>query len=82
MLKHFTKGITKRWMLSNLSVVVTIVVLVIAGLLFAVSDVYNTTVQQTLNSACNELSTVFQGYKTETSGTFMNSSREYIENFF
>ncbi len=76
------RGITKRWMLSNLSVVVAIVIIVVISLLFAVSSVFNSSVEQTLSSACSELSSVFQGYKTESSNSFMNSSRDYIENYF
>lgn len=81
MFRDFSKGITKRWMLNNLSVIVTIVILIVIGLIFAVSFVYTSSVQQTLSSACNELSTVFPGYKTESSSSFISTSRNYVENF-
>lgn len=81
MLKDFTKGITKRWMLNSLSVILTIVILIVISLIFAVSYVYNNSVQQVLTSACNELSTVFPEYKTDSSNTFITTSKSYVENF-
>lgn len=81
MFKDFTKGITKRWVLNNFSVIVTIVILIVISLIFAVSFVYTNSVEQTVSSACNELSSVFQGYKAENSNSFVLSARNYVENF-
>src|SRR5574344_793262 len=81
MFKGFTKGITKRWMLNNLSVIVTIVVLAVIGLILTVSYNFNSSVEVTLNSASNELSSVFPGYKSENSTSFLSTARSYVENF-
>lgn len=81
MFKGFSKGITKRWLISNISVITAIVVLLVITLIFAVSNVYNNSVHQVISSACHELSSVFPDYKTENSGTFISTSRNYMENF-
>lgn len=81
MFRDFSKGITKRWMLNNLSVILTIVILIVISLIFAVSYIYNNSVQQVLSSACNELSAVFPNYQTDNSNTFISTSRNYVENF-
>ncbi len=49
-------GITKRWMLNTLSVIFTIIVLIVVSLIFVVTYVFQNSVEQSLNSACNELS--------------------------
>lgn len=81
MFKGFTKGITRRWMLNNVSVIVTIIILIVTFLVFAVSYVYTNTAEQMLESACTELSTVFSGYRSENSASFISTSRAYVENF-
>ena len=75
------KGITKRWMLNTLSVILAIIVLLIVILIFAASNIINTQIEQDLFSASNELSMVFPGYQTESSTTFTTGARDYIENF-
>ena len=75
------KGITKRWMLNTLSVILAIIVLLIVILIFAASNIINAQIEQDLFSASNELSMVFPGYQTESSTTFTTGARDYIENF-
>ncbi len=75
------KGITKRWMLNTLSVILAIIVLLIVILIFAASGVIRSQIEQDLHAASNELSMVFPGYQAESSTTFTTSSRDYIENF-
>lgn len=75
------KGITKRWMLNTLSVILAIIVLLIVILVFAASNIINTQIEQDLHSASNELSMVFPGYQAESSTYFTTASRDYIENF-
>ena len=48
------KGITKRWMLNTLSVIFTIIVLIVVSLIFVITYVYQSSVEQTLSSAGNE----------------------------
>lgn len=81
MFKGFSKGITKRWLLNNLSVIIAIVILLVISLVFAVSYVFNTSAHQVISSACHELSSVFPEYKTENSNSFISTSRNYMENF-
>lgn len=81
MIKSFSKGITKRWLISNISVITAIVILLVITLIFSVSNIYNNSVHQFISSSCHELSSVFPEYKTENSGSFISSSRNYMENF-
>ncbi|MGN1467854.1 MAG: sensor histidine kinase [Ruminococcus sp.] len=81
MFKNFTKGITKRWMLNNVSVIVTIVILLVISSIFAVSYLYGNSVSQVVSSASNELTAVFPNHKTENSNSFITTSRSYVENF-
>lgn len=60
------KGITKRWMLNTLSVIFTIIVLIVVSLIFVITYVYQSSVEQTLSSAGNELSLVFQTTRATT----------------
>ena len=73
MFKNFTKGITKRWMLNNVSVIVTIVILLVISSIFAVSYLYGNSVSQVVSSASNELTAVFPNHKTENSNSFITT---------
>ena len=75
------KGITKRWMLNTLSVIFTIIVLIVVSLIFVITYVYQSSVEQTLSSAGNELSLVFSDYLSDSTTSFNSSAREYVENF-
>lgn len=75
------KGITKRWMLNTLSVIFTIIVLIVVSLIFVITYVYQSSVEQTLSSAGNELSLVFSDYESDNTTSFNSSAREYVENF-
>ena len=75
------KGITKRWMLNTLSVIVTIIILIVTILIFSVTYIFQSQVEQELHSASNELSIVFSGFKGENSTAFNSAARDYIENF-
>ena len=75
------KGITKRWMLNTLSVTLSIIILLVVSLIFVVTYIFQSSVEQSLNSTCNELSLVFSGYKSESASNFITSARDYVENF-
>ncbi len=75
------KGITKRWMLNTLSVMLTIIILIVVCLIFIVTYVYQSSVEQTLNAAGNRLSIVFSDYTSESSSAFTSAARDYVENF-
>ena len=75
------KGITRRWVLSTVLVIFIIISLIVTGLIFATSSLFNNDVKQTLNSASSELSTIFENYQAKNSSAFISNSRDYIENF-
>ena len=75
------KGITKRWMLNTLSVIFTIIVLIVVSLIFVITYVYQSSVEQTLSSTGNELSLVFSEYQSDSTASFNSTAREYVENF-
>lgn len=75
------KGITKRWILNTLSVILTIIILIVVGLIFLVTYIFQNNVEQKLTSTTNELSLVFSGYTSDSSTSFTSSARDYVENF-
>lgn len=75
------KGITKRWMLNTLSVILTIIILIVVSLIFVVTYIYQGSIQQSLSNTSSKLSLVFSGYTSESSSAFNLSARDYVENF-
>ena len=75
------RGITKRWMLNTLSVILTIIILIVVTLIFVVTYLFQSGVEQRLSSTGNELSVVFSGFQSPGSTEFTSAARDYIENF-
>lgn len=75
------KGITRRWMLNTLSVLLTIIILIVVSLIFIVTYVFQSSVEQSLGNTGSELSLVFSGYTSDSSTAFTSSARDYVENF-
>ncbi len=75
------KGITKRWMLNTLSVILTIIILIVVSLIFFVTYLFQNSVEQSLNATGSELSLVFPSYESDSSTSFTASARDYVENF-
>ena len=75
------RGITKRWMLNTLSVILTIIIFVVVSLIFLVTYLFQSSVEQNLSATSSELSLVFSGYKSDSSTSFTSSARDYVENF-
>ncbi len=75
------KGISKRWMLNTLSVILTIIILIVVSLIFIVAYVFQSSVEQNLNNTSSELSLVFSGFVSDSSTSFSSSARDYVENF-
>ncbi len=75
------RGITKRWMLNTLSVILTIIIFVVVSLIFLVTYLFQSSVEQSLSSTSSELSLVFSGYQSDSSTSFTSISRDYVENF-
>lgn len=75
------KGITKRWMLNTLSVILTIIILIVVSLIFTFTYLYRSNVEQRLSSTSGELSLVFSGYRCDSTTSFNSYARDYVENF-
>lgn len=75
------RGITKRWMLNTLSVILTIIISIVVCLIFLVTYLFQSSVEQSLSSTSSELSLVFSGYTSDSSTSFTSSARDYVENF-
>lgn len=74
------KGITKRWVLNTLLVVIVVVLFVVFCLSYAVRIYYYHSVSQTLNAASAEFISVLEDYSSDPSG-FVSTARGYVENF-
>ncbi len=59
------KGITKRWMLNTLSVILAIIILIIVTLIVSISYLFRSQIEGDLHSASNELSMVFSGFRAD-----------------
>lgn len=75
------KGITKRWMLNTLSVILAIIILIVVSLIFFATYLFQNSVEQSLNATGSELSLVFPSYESDSSTSFTASARDYVENF-
>lgn len=75
------KGITKRWLLNTLSVIITIIISIVVCLILLVTYLFQSSVEQRLSATSNELSLVFSGYMSDSSTSFTSSARDYVENF-
>lgn len=78
----FRKGITRRWIINGLGVIVLMLVVFIAAFSFAVQSFMYNGVQQVLIGRSDELLNVFSsssGYSS--SSEFSSVARAYIENF-
>lgn len=74
------KGITKRWVLNTLLVVIVVVLFVVFCLSYAVRIYYYHSVSQTLNAESAEFVTVLKN-SASASSTFASTARGYVENF-
>lgn len=75
------KGITGRWILNTFSVILAIIVAIAISLVFLVTYLFQTSVEQSLASTESELSLVFPGYSCDSSTAFASAARDYVENF-
>ena len=72
------KGITKRWMLNTLSVILTIIISIVVCLISHVTYLFQSSVEQSLSNTSSELSLVFSGYTSDSSTSFSSSARDVI----
>lgn len=73
-------GITKRWILNSLGIILLVLITLIIILSFTVQGYVYNGIQQTVNGRSGELSNVFAGYEKRTPGEFSSAARSYVEN--
>ncbi|CAB1242447.1 Sensor histidine kinase [Ruminococcaceae bacterium BL-6] len=73
-------GITRRWILNSLGIIVLVLVTLIITLSFVVQSYVYNGIQQTINGRSGELTNVFSGYGKRTASEFSASARNYVEN--
>lgn len=75
------KGITKRWLLNSLSLVLVVLLITVIAFSFFIKNYYYNAIQQTLSGRANELATIFAEYTSLNSKEFEDESRAYVESF-
>ncbi|MEG1849828.1 MAG: sensor histidine kinase, partial [Oscillospiraceae bacterium] len=75
------KRITARWLTGSLGVIVVILLLVEIAFAMAVRVFYYNTVQQTLASQANTVTTLLSKYAEDPSVNYQREVRNLIENF-
>lgn len=75
------KGITRRWLINTLGVILAILVTIIVVLSFSIQTFYYNGIQQTISGRSNELVNFFGNYTAADTEQFNTTAREYVENF-
>ena len=75
------KGITWRWVVSFLSVVLAILMISITAISTTINGYISDSIRQTLKSRSDEVVNMFSHYGYERSSEFSVVARDYIENF-
>ena len=75
------KGITKRWFLNSLSLIILILVVIEVSLAFFVQNFFYSGISRTLYTKASSLSTVFLNYTENSISEFNSRAREYVEGF-
>lgn len=74
------KGITKRWLLNSLGLILVILVVLVISFAFAVRGYFYNSIQSTINGYEGSLTGSFAASK-ENSVTFLRAARAYVEDF-
>ncbi len=74
------KGITRRWLVNSLGIILLVVVALIATLSFVVQGYVYNGIQQTINGRSGEFINIFYGYGNKTPSEFSTAARSYVEN--
>ena len=75
-----TYGITRRWLLNSLGIILLVLVTLIITLSFVVQGYIYNIIQSTVNGRAGELTNVFAGYSNATPREFSSGARTYVEN--
>ncbi len=76
-----TNGITRRWLLNSLGVILLILVTLILVLSYVVRGYVYNGIQTALSSRSDELTNVFADYGRKSPQEFSTAARNYVENF-
>jgi signal transduction histidine kinase len=74
-------GITRRWLLNSLGIILFILITLILTLSFAVHGYVYNGIQTALSSRSDELTNMFAGYGRKSPEEFSTAARNYVENF-
>lgn len=74
------KGITRRWLLNSLGIILLVLITLIITLSFTVQGYVYNGIQQAVSGRAGELPNVFSGYERRTAGEFLAAARSYVEN--
>ncbi len=74
-------GITKRWMLNSLGIILLILVTLILTLSFVIRGYVYNGIQQAINGRSGELTNMFADYGRKSPKEFSTAARNYVENF-
>jgi signal transduction histidine kinase len=76
-----TTGITRRWLLNSLGVILLILVVLILSLSIGIQSYVYNGIQQAINGRSGELTNVFADYGRKSPYEFSEAARSYVENF-
>lgn len=75
------KGITKRWLLNSLGLILVILVILVISFAFVIRSYFYNGIQQAIDARSQEVTNYFGGYKEQTPAEFDTAAREYVEDF-
>lgn len=75
------KGITKRWLLNSLGMILVTLVAIELGLAVFIHEFFYNGVQQSINNKATSLVNVFPGYKEDSEKDFITKAKLYISDF-
>lgn len=75
------RGITKRWLLNSLGMIVVILVAIECGLALFIHEFFYNGVQQTINNKSTSLINVFPGFKEDSEKNFVTKAKIYVSDF-
>ncbi len=75
------RGITKRWLLNSLGMIVVILVAIECGLALFIHEFFYNGVQQTINNKSTSLVNIFPGFKEDSEKHFVSKAKIYVADF-
>ncbi|WP_085832520.1 sensor histidine kinase [Clostridium merdae] len=73
-------GITRRWLLNSLGIILLVLSALILSLSLVVQGYVYNGIQQTINGRSDELTNLFSGYNNKTTTEFSTVARAYVQN--